>query len=204
MNNSEKSKTIAYFTNLVNKHQDSPKALNWGSTYSQEKRFEVLTEINIEDGATLLDVGCGLGDLYKWLNKKGTRIKYTGIDITPTMIEKARANNGDAEFRLADICNPDINIGRYDYVLASGIFYLLEDKPEVTMKNIIERLYDISLKGIAFNSLSSWSNIKQGNEFYADPLKTLEFCRTLSPFVTMRHDYHPADFTIYLRKNKIN
>ena len=204
MNESDKSKTISYFTSLVNTHQDSPKSLNWASTYSQEKRFKVLSEINIKDGSTLLDVGCGLGDLHKWLVKNGKKVKYTGVDVTPAMIEKARENIGDADFMAADISDPDIELGQYDYVFASGIFYLLESDPEESMKKIIAKLFDLSLKGIAFNSLSSWSKVKQEDEFYADPLKTLEFCRTLSPFVTMRHDYHPSDFTIYVRQGQNN
>ena len=44
--------------------------------------------------------------------------------------------------------------------------------------------------------------VKEG-EFYTDPLQTLAFCRTLTPWVTLRHDYHSRDFTIYMRKDQV-
>ena len=40
---------------------------------------------------TVLDVGCGLGDFYRWLNTKHNNINYTGIDITTSMIDIAKS-----------------------------------------------------------------------------------------------------------------
>ena len=40
-------------------------------------------------------------------------------------------------------------------------------------------------------------------EFYADPVQTLSWCHTLSPFVVLRHDYHSRDFTVYVYKAQI-
>ncbi|CDN13322.1 hypothetical protein RintRC_4207 [Richelia intracellularis] len=51
---------------------------------------------------------------------------------------------------------------------------------------------------MAFNSLSSWGTQKESGEFYADPLATVKFCRTLTPWVILRHDYMQHDFTIYM------
>ena len=70
------------------------------------------------------------------------------------------------------------------------------------MKKTISRMFSVSKKGIAFNTLSQWADSKTGNEFYASPAETLEFCHTLSPYVVLRHDYHPADFTIFIYKNR--
>ena len=55
---------------------------------------------------------------------------------------------------------------------------------------------------VAFNSLSSWANDKEKGEFYADPLEVLKFCKTLSPWVVLRHDYHSRDFTIFIYKER--
>jgi hypothetical protein len=53
---------------------------------------------------------------------------------------------------------------------------------------------------LAFNSLSNWANDQEANEFYADPVQVLNFCRELTPWVVLRHDYHPRDFTVYMYK----
>jgi hypothetical protein len=34
----------------------------------------------------------------------------------------------------------------------------------------------------------------------AESLLTLNSCRQLTPWVALRHDYHPRDFTVYLYK----
>ena len=70
------------------------------------------------------------------------------------------------------------------------------------MKTFITKMFEACEELVVFNSLSSWATDKVEGEFYADPLATLLFCKTLSPWVTLRHDYHPRYFTIYIYKNK--
>jgi hypothetical protein len=53
---------------------------------------------------------------------------------------------------------------------------------------------------VAFNSLSAWATDQEAGEFYADPLRVVDFCRRITPRVVLRHDYHPRDFTVYLYK----
>jgi len=61
-------------------------------------------------------------------------------------------------------------------------------------------MFSLATSAVAFNTLSTWAQDQEAGEFYADPLKVVEFCRTLTPWVVMRHDYHPRDFTVYLYK----
>ena len=92
-------------------------------------------------------------------------------------------------------------LGRtFDVVVANGIFYLLDEQPAPMMQHMIERMFSLAKKAVAFNSLSAWARDQEGGEFYADPLQTVEFCRRLTPWVVLRHDYHPRDFTVYLYK----
>jgi hypothetical protein len=88
---------------------------------------------------------------------------------------------------------------QYDFVIASGIFYLQQTEPQKYLEHTVEKLFIKSRFGLAFNSLSRWSKQREEGEFYADPLETLSFCRTLTPYVSLRHDYHPGDFTIHMR-----
>lgn len=52
----------------------------------QPLRYEVLSEIGDLNNCSILDVGCGFGDIYAFLIKKGLNIKYTGYDINPNFI----------------------------------------------------------------------------------------------------------------------
>jgi hypothetical protein len=76
----------------------------------------------------------------------------------------------------------------------------LGDQAWPMMQQLIERMYDLATKAVAFNSLSAWATDQEASEFYADPLRVVEFCRRLTPRVVLRHDYHSRDFTVYLYK----
>ena len=54
---------------------------------------DVLSELEKEDFTDLLDCGCGTAPMLSLLQKKYPEKHYTGIDLTPEMIEVARAKN---------------------------------------------------------------------------------------------------------------
>ena len=193
----DEAKTIEFFTQLLATHTTGPEALNWGSKSSQELRFKILAEIGIPPGASVLDVGCGLGDFFNWQRQMGLNLRYKGIDITPSMVEKAGIRFPEASFVVGNLINEHSE--QHDYVIASGLFYLQHADPQKYLEQAVEKLFTKSRFGLAFNSLSQWSNQREECEFHADPLETLNFCRRLTPYVSLRHDYHPGDFTIHMR-----
>ena len=66
---------INFYEALLKKYGKSYKALNWGSLENQKKRFEVIADVGLKAGDSILDVGCGLSDFYGWIRKKNTRYK---------------------------------------------------------------------------------------------------------------------------------
>ena len=195
---SDNNHTISYFTRLLKEHGSGHKVLNWGSKQSQELRFKILADIGISKCSSVLDVGCGLGDFYLWQKDRGLDLNYYGIDITPEIIESAKKRFPEAAFKVSDCQQISRESDPFDFVIASGIFYLRKADPISYLEETIARLYSLCLKGLAFNSLSAWSIDPAIDEFYADPLKTLAFCQTITPYVVMRHDYHSSDFSIYM------
>jgi ubiquinone/menaquinone biosynthesis C-methylase UbiE len=69
-------------------------------TYSRLKLEHLLTRYldDLPDGARLLDVGCGTGNL---LRRLGVRFQCSGCDPADEMLERARAANPAAEFKVA-------------------------------------------------------------------------------------------------------
>ena len=88
--------------------------------------------------------------------------------------------------------------GPYDVVTANGIFYLLGEQAPELMRRMVTRMFELSQVATAFTTLSSWGRTKDEGEFYSDPMETVEFCRSLTPWVVLRHDYHHRDFCVYL------
>jgi SAM-dependent methyltransferase len=191
---------VARYEELVARHGYDFRALNWGSVQSQEERFTILAGIAPLAGTRVLDVGCGLGDFRLWLLRNGTAVDYHGIDIAPSMVEFAKNRQPDAAFSVSTLSD-ELKAGhRYDYVFASGIFCFRKNEPFDYMQRTVQAMFHLCERGVAFNSLSLWRDRPAEDEFYADPVEVISFCRNLSRRIVLRHDYHPADFTVYLYK----
>ena len=84
----------------------SYKTAGWGSTEDQCLRFEILFRDVDARGKSIIDVGCGLGDLISFLDSKtGGDYDYLGIDISESLLEDARKKFSSARrhFLLGDI-----------------------------------------------------------------------------------------------------
>jgi SAM-dependent methyltransferase len=194
-------RNVQLYTSLAEKFGPGVRALNWSSEKSQQLRFEILNQVGRLHMASVLDVGCGLGDFLDWVQAAGIKINYTGLDLTPRMIEIARTRFPGKAFILGSLFDAREQLeGSYDFVLASGIFYLRKNSPWKFLTRTVALMFRLCKQAVAFNSLSAWAPKKEGQEYYPDPLLTAAYCHTLTPWVVLRHDYHPGDFTIYMYK----
>ena len=200
---SEKSvqqKVIERFSSMVTAEAEGFRAVGWGSERSQARRFEVMNQIANLKGARILDVGCGLAAFHEWLKAQGIEHDYYGCDITQAMVERAREKTGLSTILLGDIdqFDPVNDASAFDYVFASGIFCFDPQGGHDAMNATIEKMFALARAGVCFNSLSALADTKEADEFYADPARTLADCQKLSRSVVLRHDYHPADFSVYI------
>lgn len=179
----------------------SPHALDWGSRYSQEKRFEVLIEVDELSGHSVLDVGCGQADLFAFLDSRGIAAAYTGYDISPAVIESARRRFPGLELELVDLMAEHVAYPQFDYVVASGIFHLRPRGGYAYLESMVRQMYRCCRLGVAFNSLSSKSQQIDADKFVADPATVLDMCFDITTNVVVRHDYMPHDFTVYLYRD---
>ncbi len=89
--------------------------------------------IPLEQPLTLLDIGCGYGDLLRavrrWAQKRGRTMRLIGIDLSPQVIEIARNTTdaaGDIEYHAADIFNFAPS-GPIDFATTSLVTHHLSD-----------------------------------------------------------------------------
>jgi SAM-dependent methyltransferase len=191
---------INFYDENVRKHMNDIKSVAWGNRESQEKRFEILAQIAELSGKSVLDVGCGIGNFYSWLKDRYRDIKYTGVDITPSMVELALKNHPGVKFCVVDILELNRVRPAYDFVFASGIFNRRIPRHKYFIKDAIVRMFDLSKQGIAFNIMSTKADFMEKKEYYADPGKMLDFCLGLSRKVALMHNYMPHDFTVFIYK----
>lgn len=77
-------------------------------------------------GDTLLDIGCGSGEIAAWLASKG--LKVTGIDFAQAAIDLCSAAYGGKpglHFQTMDMTRPINDIGPFDALFDRGCFHTL-------------------------------------------------------------------------------
>lgn len=193
---------IRHFGGLLERETEPFARVGWGSAESQRRRFEVLAAVAAPLAGTVLDVGCGLGDLYLYLKETGFEGAYHGVDLHPGMVAAARARLPEARFEAMDITALSDPLPRYDYVLMSGAANVAHDRYPEALAALIRRMFALAGKGVAFNLLSNRADFVEPGEVYADPGRILHFCLGLTRRVVLRHDYMPHDFTVYLYRDR--
>ena len=191
---------IEKYNSMLSEGRTNARKVGWGSEKSQQKRFEILCEVANISNATVLDVGCGLGDFYDYLVSKSIKVEYTGIDINQNMIEKARQGRSANKFLCADMKSDYFEENSFDYVFLSGAFNLSEDNHLANVEKTVSKMFAAARSAVAFNIMSLHAPYFGPGEYYACPEKLLGMMLRLSKKVVLRHDYMDHDFTIYLYK----
>jgi arsenite methyltransferase len=99
---------------------------------------------DIHPGETVLDIGCGAGfDSLIAARMTGPSGKVFGIDMTPAMLEKARAGAEESglsnvEFRESLAESLPVEDGSIDVVISNGVINLCPDK--LTVLNEVHRV----------------------------------------------------------------
>ncbi len=196
-----KDKIRAHYEPRLSRHSDSYKILDWASPLTQRARFAVLADnVNLA-GKSLLDVGCGLGDLRVFLRERAVPVHYTGVDISEKMVQAALKRQGDGKFLYADVFGDDpFGENSFDVVYCSGIFNLNLGNNRQFMAGAIGRLLRLTREHLVFNLLHERAASDDPKYFYHDPAHILELMGTFPCDVTLLDNYLPNDFTIIARK----
>jgi SAM-dependent methyltransferase len=172
-------------------------ALGWKAQENQLKRFEILSQIGDLNGLSVLDVGCGHGDLRGYLGEKYPRIRYAGIDQIEEFLDIATARYGsmpNTTFYLGDCWTAELP--NMDYVLACG-FLAYRNSEHGFIFRMIEKLFASCRLGLGFNLLKKVDQ-PQGILVEYDPQLILSYCREMTPKVVLREGYTDDDFTIFM------
>lgn len=173
------------------------RTLGWRGREDQELRFRVLCDIADLAGASVCDVGCGFGDLIPYLRERFGEFRYTGVDLSPSLVEEARRRHPDYEFHCLDILADDFDL-RADYYLLSGALnFRVEDNWALTTA-MLTRMFQLADRGVAANFLTSYVNFERPHNYHHSPERVFGLARTLTRRVALRHDYPLWEFTVFL------
>ena len=200
------------FQKYYKEHGNNMKSLAWKSKEQNQRRFNVLNEIGIEIGDSILDVGCGFGDFVKTLVESSSYYpcfyfphKYLGIDIVPEFIDRCKDIFFDTcvEFKSDFKCCTIFDINEeFDWVISAGAFGYKAVTDDY-IKKTLKKAFALCRKGIAFNFTSTYVDYRDPLNHYVDPLELFDWARkNLSKYIVIRHDFLDYEFIIYIYKER--
>lgn len=182
----------SFYKRSYKKYGVTAKGVHWKSTYTQYRRFEILTHFikNQIHLSSIVDAGCGFAEYYNYLNSNNLKVaEYIGIDCEKIMTDISSKRFPYIFFETKDILNDELP--NADYYICSGAMNTFKEKDIFTF---ISKCFLASKKGFIFNFL------KDDRLCTVDYIKVINFCKNLSKNIEFRDDYLPNDFSIFIKK----
>jgi SAM-dependent methyltransferase len=85
----------------------------------------------VREATSCLDIGCAAGGFSRIMKAFNPALAYTGVDITPAFIERARAAFPDSRFEVGDGLHFSTPPNSYDLVFSSGMLHLNSQYREI-------------------------------------------------------------------------
>jgi len=182
----------AFYQEHYETYGTSPQGVAWDSVQTQKRRFSaIISCLGDIKQDTLVDAGCGFGDLYLYLQEKNNLPKtYVGLDLCKPMVMEAKVRTG-CNIMQRDILKQTIPMA--DWYVASGSMNLLT---RMETGIFIQRCFEKSRKGFVFNLLSGKE--QEGKFSYWAPYDIIKLCQSLGGKVEIKEGYMEGDFTVAL------
>lgn len=173
-----------------------------GSRRAQRMRFEVFVLNHDLQGKSVLDVGCGVADFWDHLHLRGINCDYVGVDIASEMIKLCRERYPALRFESVDTL--EWNPGRlFDYTVAFGIHNIKVDGGRELLERLTRRQFELCRVA---THLSLLTDRYAGFAPHIQPWRAeeiLTMALEITPYVVLRHDYLPHDFSVTLHREPL-
>ncbi|MEE9437912.1 MAG: methyltransferase domain-containing protein [Saprospiraceae bacterium] len=147
-----------------------------------DETYDVFCNLMKKKNAAVLEIGCGPGNISKYLLSKRPDFDILGIDIAPNMIKLAKKNNPSAQFKLMDSRDIDTLTTKFDAIICGFCLPYLSDIDRLKLISDCKKL--LSKNGILYISFvegkyknSDYQVGSKGSDrvfFYYHELKFLE------------------------------
>lgn len=127
--------------------------------------YDFFCDAIAKTNAKLLEIGCGPGNITKYLLEKNSHFDILGIDIAPNMIELAKKNNPAANFAVMDTREINTLTTKFDGIIAGFCLpYLSQTECEDLIYNSYELLNNNGVIYLSFvEGNEKESGFKVGN-----------------------------------------
>ncbi len=160
---------------------DDMMILEYPDRATQELLFRHAVEKFDLTGKKVIDLGCGLGYLKKYLDEHAPEYRsYLGVDLSEEMVKGAQKRFGRSEkasFVRRDILAEPFEENEFDVgFLISVLGYRVGEDPEGYMKRLLREFFRINRVGIAFTHLAPGRR-RDPTDFTYPPEELAAWCR---------------------------
>ncbi len=101
--------------------------------------------------ANILELGCGPGNITKYLVTKRPDFRILGTDYAPRMVERAAHNVPSAKFQMLDAKKLDTLNQKFDGIMAGFILpYFNESEAKKLIKDCADKLSEVGILYLSF------------------------------------------------------
>jgi ubiquinone/menaquinone biosynthesis C-methylase UbiE len=178
----------------------------WENSLMQSERWEALYKIGNLSHSSVLDIGCGVGDIIPHLKDNFSDVDYFGIDINPQIIAAAKSKYPKEHFLQRNFFDNDWPLSptqnRWDWIVASGAFSIKLSEDDHHIVLAMNKMVTLCNKGAAFNFLSTKTKHKDKMLHYYDEEKVFSYAKRKWPNCRLVSNYlsedPESDQTLYI------
>ncbi len=162
-------------SNYVLESKQELTRLEYQSQISAYDYKEELKGLNLSPGATVLDAGCGAGNVTAYLATLAEGVQVTGWDISKervSILKQKYKNNSSLQFEVQDLLSPQ-NSSKFDLILCRYVFHHFPSAQTQTLLSNLTRFLKPNgiLRVVEMEGL--FSDIYPSSKFLRSALKKI-------------------------------
>jgi ubiquinone/menaquinone biosynthesis C-methylase UbiE len=158
---------------LAHEYDEKREGCRNGKYYSIEWLRQMVKYIPKGKKVNILDIGCGTGILFELLKEEGFNFKYTGVDLSESMINVGKKRYPGIDLRVMDSENLEFDDKSFDVVFMRSVLHHLPNPVQALkeMKRVSQGMIIVSepLRNV-LTEFPRWTLKKVTNHF--DPEHT--------------------------------
>ncbi len=202
LTSADRKKLETYYLDSISEFDKyDPQALHWISKQSQQLRFESLFRNFDFEKKSLLDVGCGYGDLFEFLSReKNLNLEYQGIDFMQEFVEAAKQNFPQNYFFHGDFLELSVT-RKFDFVVGVGITSIRYANSEEYYYSLVKKMFECSKNSAIVTFLRKGEHPENETYITFSPSEILQKYMEITPNIRVISDYLRYEFMLVLSES---
>jgi SAM-dependent methyltransferase len=196
----DESRVLATYQSLFAQHGAAPVSLGLRPS-SQAVRFGVvLAGFRDRPPESLIDLGCGFGDLLPVLRQAGWTGRYFGLDLMPEFIEVARDRHKldpNAAFMAGHVLTQELPTKGFDWCVSLGLCNHQREAGALDfIAGLIDRCVSLARRTVLIDFLSTTCDLRRDDLFFTAPGDAVPLALRHSRRIVLDHSYMPFEFML--------